>query len=87
MNLTLICPACDKEPARCQCGAPREENHMDTATDLLPRHVLSFRVTPSLAASGYTAWCTSCGALFRYAQDADQICAPQQEEGDATCPF
>jgi hypothetical protein len=85
VNLTLICPMCFKESARCQCGAPRED-HMDTPSDLA-KHTISFRVSKSLAADGYNAWCTTCGALFRHADDEDQPCAPQAEKEDPTCPF
>jgi hypothetical protein len=59
---------------------------MDTLSDVMGQHTLSFRLSKSLDADGYTAWCTTCGALFRHADDADQPCAPQQEE-DSSCPF
>lgn len=60
---------------------------MDTLSDVMGQHTLSFRLSKSLDADGYNAWCTTCGALFRHADETHaQPCAPQQEE-DSSCPF
>ena len=52
----------------------------DTATDIIPRHALSFALLKGERDMGFNARCVVCGDLFDHFEDTDGVCAPRPRD-------